>query len=333
MKLTINDKDFTHFVSFDITLTHNAVASSFTFTGLNRMIPDYLTYPKCEIFDENDQLLLSGIIISQQQKLSSTSELFSVSGYSKAGILEDCNLPKELYPLQNNNLSLKEISDKILSFYDIEFSYTENVAIDFTKNYNQTTIKIDETIKQYLDRLATQRNIILTNTRHGDLLFTRFNSDDLYTELEIEEGRTGFISAELTVNGQEMYAETTILKQAGENPDSGQYTIKNPYAADTQRTKTKILRNGNIFDVKNAALSELHNQLRHIKIRIEVTEYAATGSIVEFKAASLGIKDWVYLFVEQVKIVGTAKNIKYELICVPLDVYTENENVENIFDK
>ena len=56
-----------------------------------------------------------------------------------------------------------------------------------------------------------------------------------------------------------MYRETTILRQAGNNKDAGEYTLVNPYVP-AKRTKTKILRAGDIFDLRKAGFNEVRQQ-------------------------------------------------------------------------
>lgn len=329
MKLVINDKEFNFFSGYDVSLKFNSVGSTFSFSALTELMPKYLTYPECEIYNNDNDLLITGTIISEKTILSSKPNLFTVSGYSKAGILEDCNIPVSLYPLQSDKLSLKEITDKILAVFGLAYVVSNDVKADFEAQYKKSNASPTQSIKAYLNSLASQKKIILSSTEKGELFFTKVDVSKLSPIISLNEGDFGVINVSLSINGQAMHSEITIMRQAGSNPDAGEFTIKNPYV-NLFRSKTKTLTSGDIFDVEKAARMELSAELRNIKFNISTTKFVKPGNLIELKSKSLGIKDFVELFVEQTDIKGDANGESYVLTCVLKEVYSM-EKVKNIF--
>ena len=153
----------------------NSIADSFSFSGQKDFLPDILSYADCEILDENDQVIITGTIVNQNFELDSNPTLISVSGYSKPGVLEDCTIPISLYPLQSDNLSLKQIADKVLQPFGVKYKYTANITTEFNKKFKKTNAEPSQQIKGYLNQLASQRGIILTHNAKGELLFTKLD--------------------------------------------------------------------------------------------------------------------------------------------------------------
>ena len=106
MKIKINGKFYSHFNNLNIKFNLDSFSSAFTFFAYfnkqSKEIFKPLSYPKVEIFQDNS-LLFTGIIVSQSFVSSETPQLVKISGYSKAGILEDVSITMSTYPLEKNN--------------------------------------------------------------------------------------------------------------------------------------------------------------------------------------------------------------------------------------
>lgn len=332
MKLNIDNKQFTFFSEFNVTLIYNSVGSSFSFTALNDILPEPLQYNKCEIINDDGELLITGKILNPSNSITKKEQLTSVSGYSLPGVLEDSNIPISLYPLQSDNLTLKQIVDKILPSFGLNYVVTSNVQSEFNKKYKKTSASPDQSVKAYINDLASQRGIILTHDNLGRLVFTNVIPEMLVPVATFEEGNPGIMEMSLQINGQAMHSEISIVKQASsKNPDAGQFTIDNPYVSEF-RPKTKVLNSGDIFDVEKAARKELGKELENIQLIIKTTKFVAPGNLIQFKSDRLKIKQFTDMFVQQTAIFGDVRGEKYELTCVPVDVYTDTA-VQNVFDE
>lgn len=331
MKLIINEKEFRHFTKFSITQKFNAIASTFAFTANRKLFDYYLEFPSCQIFDNNDNLMLTGTFLAPKLKTTNTPQLIEIGGYSLTGILEDCSIPTSSYPLQFDNLSLLEITEKLLKPFNLGLNFEGDLIEDLNKKYIKTSASPGASVKSYLNDLASQRNIFLSNNIFGELLYTRYDPSKFLPKLFLEEGKPGLESVDLNISSQSMHSEITIIKQASEDdPDAGEFTIQNPYI-EKYRPTVKIMNSGDNFDIKQAARNALSAELSNIKFTISSTKYVRPGTTIELIAPSIGINKKTELFVEQITTSGTINTSdKFVFTCVLPDVYTNSE-VKNVF--
>jgi prophage tail gpP-like protein len=331
MNLYINEDIFSSFSRYRISLIYNAVASSFRFDALRDEFPTQLTYPDCEIYNLNDELLITGTIVNDNRRLSASPELISVEGYSKPGILEDVNIPIDAYPLQTDKLSLERIVDKLFGIFNIDYTVDSVVSSAFKKTYNKVNASHSTTVKDFINSLASQRGIIMSHDAKGRVLFTRVLTDNLIPVMNFEEGNTGTESYTLNINGQSLHSDITVLKQASINDKAiGQSTVKNPMIAQ-YRPKVKVSNAGDVFDADKAARMELSAELSRIKIIIETTEFVKPGNLITVQAPSLNIHNPAELFIESTIINGTPERESFTLSCVMKEVYNF-QDVKNIFE-
>jgi prophage tail gpP-like protein len=124
MILKINDRfknrtvDF--FNEFTLNLVHDSVGSTFGFSFYfdpnnpeHKELACVSHYHEVQL-EHNNELLLTGYLTSQRFKHSAVKELASFGGYSLPGVLDDCEIPTSLYPLQSDGLTLKEIAEKLI---------------------------------------------------------------------------------------------------------------------------------------------------------------------------------------------------------------------------
>src|SRR5690606_19933079 len=103
---------YINFSSVTISRSLDAVASSFTLEAyydvenkeqINALLP--LGYQDITIVDDNDNLLLTGVCLNTSKTDEATANTVSISGYSKAGVLQDSNVPINVNSLQSNGVS------------------------------------------------------------------------------------------------------------------------------------------------------------------------------------------------------------------------------------
>lgn len=219
--------------NFSLNLKYNSIASTFSFSFL------YDPYDKnmAEIFcvshlhecivyynsstDQNYQVketdkILTGFLMVMNFKDFSKPQLTTVSGYSKAGVLNECDNPPNI-TLETEGLSLENIIKRSISPFNIGIIYErESIAearkviatgngvtkkeekVTLEKALNKDQIKIDDfseagdgddeedigktapdstqNVGSYLSELCKARNIVLTSNADGDLLVTKSNT-------------------------------------------------------------------------------------------------------------------------------------------------------------
>ena len=330
MILIIDNNEFQHFVSYNVSLKYNSFAHAFSFLGLKKFLNNILSYQTAQIYGINDELLITGTIVNSDNKISDKPTLSSVSGYSTAGILEDCEMPIELYPLETTGLSLLQVTDRILKKFGIKYLVDPAVAKSMNKKYDKLIAGESESIKNFLNKLAANRDIFITSLPDGTLYFTKVSIKKLKPVFRFEEANSNIIDMSFPVDGQALHSSITVLRQAStDNPDSGQYTITNPFVSKYRPT-IKILQTGDIFDIKTSAKHMLSAELAQLKLVINTNKFINVGQLITVNAPSLGIKKDVNFFVEECEIKGTNIGETYTLTAVMAMVY-DIDNVYNIF--
>ncbi len=336
MKLIINAKEYTNFSSYTIKLKYNAIASTFSFTGYDDFFEGVFDYDSAVIRDNDNNTLLVGNILTPALNSQPEPELKSINGYSTPGKLQDVSIPIDLYPLQFDRLTLNEVAKKILGYFKIVYNIDSAVISDMNKTFEKINDDPGKSPKQLINRLASQRNIILTHNELGEVVFTRIDAEKLPAVFSIDEGDSGIKNMTLKTDARSMHSDITVMREASkDNPDAGQATVINPYVSQKlKRPLVKVLRSGDIFDVEKAARNELSKEIGTISLNINETKFVKPGNVIEVKSKNLNIPKFQRFFVEETTITGDAKEDteKYALKCVPIDAYSDRKPI-NIFQK
>ncbi|ASD51696.1 hypothetical protein [Flavobacterium phage VK48] len=275
MKIKINNKYIDHFTGFSVKRNLDSVASEFAFSvRFNPENDDHkesfkpLQYLKCEVYSDTNKLMITGTILNHSFTSDSTFNLLVISGYSKSGILEDVQIPSSMYPLESNNRSLKDIATKLCNAFGINLIVDSSVSNEVNRVFKKTTADVTETVKDYISKLTSQRNILLSHNEKGEVIMYKpkvngkpkyyFNKDN---------------TIRMTSNwaGQGMYSEINIIRQPSKE-NAGVSTvdkIKNPLIG-VFRTTTKVLSSGDDTDTANAANNELASQLKNIQLKVDL---------------------------------------------------------------
>lgn len=339
LSLKISGRKFDFFNSFELNLSFNSIASTFSFEGLifdeeTKELFKPLSYKQAEVFFD-DELLLTGTILNISTSAESQESLASISGYSKTGILEDCNIPVSLYPLQFDKLTIKEITNKLLGPFSIKLVIDDLARPEIDKKYDKSTADVEISIKGYIEELTKQRNVILSHTSEGNLLMTKINVKQ-QPIATFEEGIPA-TKISLNVDGQNFHSEITVQKQASLDIDNpGEYTILNDLVS-SYRPFTKEQVEGNNNDTEKSAYTELASELRNISLtiftdrwKLENEQIIKPNSIIEVLSPTNFINNKTRFFVENVTYSGNNEGIRATIECVLPEVYSGQKPI-NIF--
>jgi hypothetical protein len=199
------------------------------------------------------------------------------------------------------------------------------------------TIEADpkQKIKEFINKLASERNIILSHRPDGDLWFTRLDATNLKPLDTFENGKYGTKRMTLQVDGQKLHNPIWVMGQAGdsESDDSNQADLTNPYVSYF-RPKTVVVETGDEFDADLAVRNELGKELAAIKLTFETTKFYFPGNLILVKNPDLKLVRPTEFFIESVKISASAnKKDSYTYSCVLKDVYTNDPVVNVLSDR
>ena len=339
MELRINDRfvnrKIEFFNNFDFTLTYDAVASAFAFKFL--FDPDNPEHKELACIGHyhtvqlihNGELLLTGYLLSQNFKDKPVPEMTAFGGYSLGGVIEDCDIPPDLFPLQYDGLSLRQIAGKLLSkFPEVGMVVDGSVAAKMDEAFATTTATEGQSIKAYLTELATQKNIIISHDAKGRVLFTKAKAN-AKPVLDYENGGTPFTSMELTYNGQGMHSHITMMKDADADAgNAGEETIRNPLVPFVYRPKVLKQSSGTDNNTTDAAKQAVAAEIKGgVKLTIETDRWMVGDKILRPGAIINARNPRVYLynktrwFVEAIQFKGTHELTTAYVNCVLPSVY------------
>jgi len=294
-------------------------------------------YHECTIHDEGE-LLLTGFILSQSFSVKNTKQLCTINGYSKPGVLEDCEIPPTLYPLQSDGLSLAQIAKKLIQPFKLKMEIDPSVADRMNKSFKTTTASETQKIKDYLTEIAKQKNIVITHNVKGELLFTEAKGKQVpVLEFDLTKGSIPGVSFDFTFSGQGMHSHIYLQRQADmDGGNSSEYMIRNPYVLVVYRPTVKTQSSGDDNDIGLAARRELSKELANLKWTIGLDRWRVNNAlvkpntIVRIYAPELYGYVKVDLFVESIDFSGNEVSQTAVLNCVLPEVYT-NEVPTSIY--
>ncbi len=349
MNLKIDDRKSNVNVEFfdkiDLTLRYDALANDYSFTFYfnpnneqHKVFTQVGKYQLVRLY-HNGELLTTGFVLKQGFSNSATKELVSFSGYSVPGVLEDSQIPPTAYPLQSDGLNLRQIAEKLLRPFHLKIEIDPSVSVQMNKVYPKTTASETESVKDYLTSLATQRDIVITSTPNGRVLFTKAKTNQ-NPILHFEKDMVG-TNYSLSFNGQGMHSEIHVLKQASKDGgNAGQYKILNPYVpVSTTAFRPKVITqsSGDDNDTKKVAENELARELKNIVLTINTDRWEIDGKIIKpnnlitITDPDLFLYKKTKFFIESIQFSGNNTVQTATLTCVLPEVYSNVVPKSNIF--
>ena len=340
------DRKVEFFNDFQINLIHNSIGSTFSFNfyfdPFNEehkefAAPHYHTVT----LEFNGEPFFRGTITNQKFRRSSKKQLASIGGYSITGVLQDSQIPTEIYPLQSVGISLASICRKVLRPFDIGLVIDDNVLAKANKVIPKTTSNNTQTVQDYLSTIAKQQNIILTSDEVGNLRLTESltNQEPIlefdFTKEVIIPG-TDF---ELNYNGQGMHSTVTTMRQASSKrgSNSGQQTLRNPLViGSVVRPKVSSQSSGDDNDTRSAVKRELANDIKGVTLTITTDRWVVDGKIlrpnnlIAIYDPELFLYRRTLWFIESISFTGDNIKTIATINCVLPEVYN-NETPVNIF--
>lgn len=272
----INGVRYDNFDNLKMNIGFDTLQSTFSFAATfdptnasHRRLFFPLTYQLVEIFDGR-QLLFTGNIISATYPDTEKDQLIVVSGYAKTGVLSDSSIPPDL-SLEVNQKNLRDITEDLIGRFGLNLVISPEVMEDALKLYEKSTANLSQSVGDYISALASQRNIIVSHTPAGDVLFTRPRKDR--ESIATYSQNVPTLKFNLSVNGQAMHSQVTVQRQSTIGSDiEGNETVKNPMVQQ-YRPLVKEQQNGAAGDTMQATQNAIASELKNIALTIETDRW------------------------------------------------------------
>lgn len=113
--------------------------------------------------------LFTGTLIGVDPSLTTKAATVSATCYSTAGVMGDCTAPASAYPIEWDNANLRTIAVSLTSLFGISAIFEAEAGAVFER----VGLSPGEKITPWLAGLAAQRDLVISATPNGDMLFTK----------------------------------------------------------------------------------------------------------------------------------------------------------------
>lgn len=180
----------------------------------------------------------------------------AVTAYSLPGVLQDCTAPTTALPVEFSGLKLDVIARAVADAYGLEVVFEEDPGAAFDK------VKLDIEQKQFdfLANLARQRNLVVSSTKAGQLLFQK-SIQPGNPVARLAQGSQPLLNVTANFEPQNYFSEMTAFVSA------------------RKRRKGVKARKGSNFTVDNPRL----DVLRPLNFKVPDTEEAGAPEAANAK--------------------------------------------------
>lgn len=324
-----------HFNNFTLNLVHDSIASACSFEFL--FDPNNEGHKELACFSHyheftlayKQELMVTGYIMNQATACGPTKEMASFAGAARPIFLEDCEIPPDLYPLQSNGVSLKNIAERLIKPFKLKMEIDASCEADMSKSFDTSSAGDSQTVKSYLHDLAKQKDIVMSHNAQGHLLFTKSKVGKPILDFDTTKGTIPGTSFRFEFDGSKMHSHIYIQGQADvEGGNAREAFVRNPYVPTVYRPTVKSQSSGDDNDSSKAARRELANELRGIRLTITTDRWVVDGKIlrpnntVSVKSPENYIYNKTDFFIESISFRGNQQEVTAELNCVLPEVYT-----------
>ena len=336
MTIKIDGVIVDYWTDLDLNVRYDSLVSDFAVSvyfdpnnKLHQRIYKPLSYKEC-IISDNGRRLLTGVVLSHNFVDSSETALLRIAGYSKTGVLEDSDIAGD-GAVQWNSSNLGEIANELVKPFGLKVLVDKSVADVVNSDYDTSAAKDDQTIKEILSNLASQKNVILTHDEFGNVLFTKVKvgvestevipvvgtvpppfsesvvgapaftatatQQQLYQPVYNFNGNTPEVQMSLITNGQNMHNTITINKQADENGGDAASTATriNPYCTP-YRPRVNRQTSGKSVDTPFAARNALGIEIKNITLSVRMSSWYYGGKLARVNTLITAQSNRLFLY-------------------------------------
>lgn len=362
MEFVIDGRSISYFNTGSISLKLDSIASTFEFSAYFKPQEQEfqelfkpLQYKDVQIYNSKKKLIFTGTILNHRFRTDKGKDLVIVSGYSKCGILEDVCVPPSSYPLESTNKSLKDIATQLCGLFGIkvlvsdqaksiseslitkktqtvkEKSDFESIKAKSNSVFGRTSGKPTESIRDYLAKLASQKNIVLSHNENGDVLLFQ-PSYDQKPRYFFTRGNS--VTMSVDYNGQALHSHIYIIRQPSDDNEgvSTEDVAKNTLVGKYRPT-AKIMSSGADTQTKDAAKNELGAELKAIALSVELQglfDEIYPGEIVNVHNHHIYAYAYTRWMVDTITLNFDAKSDTTTLNLVVPETFTGGELIRNI---
>jgi prophage tail gpP-like protein len=209
------------------------------------------------------------------------------------------------------------------------------------KRYDSVQANVTEKVGTFLAGLAQQRDVVMTHTSGGKLLYTSIDSSQ--KEIGVLDMGYPVNKASLFVDTETLSSEVVVLKESPKkrNPSPDYHIEKNPYSPSwtwKYSPKTIVMDSDDESGLIHAAKAEIRSQiLDSVRLSMSLASwfindtYVEPNKLVVFSSEELGLYTPQKWFIQEVDYMINSKEMTCNIELVRPECYTRGEFV-NIFE-
>lgn len=271
----VGGKIFSRWTSVRITRGLKRCVSDCELGAVGEFLPAILPFDPVTVYD-GDDLLLTGYVVATQYGVSAADTRTTVHVQSKTQDLDDCMILGVFGTNQFNGYKLDALARVVAKQFGIDVVI--GPGVDVGDPFPDATFE-HETAFAYLERLARQRGVLLTDDANGNLVLATAGTTRAPGPLVMGEGGNLY-EAEGLLNGKGRFSQYTITSQAG-IAQTG---------TDVQVGAAAIARDGGVPRFRPwAGMAESALVLADAQVRVDWEAAHRSGEAVN---ATLSVPEW-----------------------------------------
>lgn len=344
MKISINDKIWINFVDVNFQSQIDSVASTLTFSSvfhskniehLEAFKP--LSFQSVKLYNDNNEVMFTGIMIGISFANTSSGTVVNCSCYSKTGVLNDCSIALDKFPLESFNRSLKDVIENYIKPFGLKFIIPEDSNISNLVNQKilKTSSEVGESFSDYFSRLAIQKNLLLSHDVNGNLTIVHLNKSNKVKGSFVTRDRDVAISS--SINCQGMHSEVGVIKQHSKKEGGGitKSKINNPFISVYRPLVKKVNSNSETdLDTSNNAI--IKREIQNIVVSVQAQGLRSNlnvGDFVEVMNMDVYIFNTCKMVIKSISLISNSSSsvTNLELVLPESLITTNTNNYVNIF--
>lgn len=167
--------------------------------------------------------LFRGTMIDVAPAVGESQKAVSVGCYSIPGVLNDCTPPASAFPLEFNDQGLREIAASIAAPFGVSVDFLADQGAVFER----AACEPDKKALSFLTDLAKQRNLIISSSQLGALIFWQSVLAGSPVA-RLQQGMAPVLSVTPFFSPQEYYSHISGLEPVIAGLSGSQFTVQNP---------------------------------------------------------------------------------------------------------
>ncbi len=252
--IVIDGRKLENIPALTIERSIDKMAGEFSFELPNEKVFDDITQPfsyqRVEVYWK-EATAFTGTV----QRVAPSLQKVALAGYGLPGVLSSCTLPKSLYPRTRYNTSFEQIAKRICKAFAVKFEVKDDAAQLASQQFAKVEIGAEESVGDFLARLAKERGLILYSDEFGWLVAAKeMGSGSLVGEFENP------LTLTAAYNGDKMFSDVYGIR---EQSRTVKYANASVHVADlpTYRHTTVMSRSRHDATMKTLVQAEMQRIL------------------------------------------------------------------------